>query len=360
MVKSKKFLYFIIVSILAFFNLSKFSYFSAEALAADLEYKPQKTVAVLTSGGDAPGMNAAIRAFTKTALNSGMKVIGVRYGYEGFFSRDFIEMKHSDVSGINREGGTMLHTSRSIRFNTPEGVKEVAEICKEMNITGIAVIGGDGTFRGARDLANIGINCVGIPATIDNDINCSEYTIGFDTANNTVMQLIDKVRDTSKSHDRCFVIEVMGRSCGDIAVQTGIASEAISIIVPEIDFDFQTDIIDKIKAAQKNGETHFIVVVAEGISGAEEIAKQIEELTGIDTRYVILGHVQRGGAPTVKDREIASRMGIYAAKLLSANKGRRVVVIRDGKIADIDINEALSTDKCFDKILYEDALNLGL
>ena len=356
MVKSKKILT-LIISIFAFLNLSVFSCFLT---VADEPDEPQKTVAILTSGGDAPGMNAAIRAFTKVALANGMKVIGFRYGYEGLLKKDFIELTYENVSGISCLGGTILHSSRSKEFNTPEGVEKAAEICKEMGISGIAVIGGDGTFRGARDLTNAGINCVGLPGTIDNDIKCSEYTIGFDTANNTVMRLLDKVRDTSKSHDRCFVIEVMGRGCGDIALQTGLASEATAILVPEVDFDFQEDVIERIKTARFNGETHFIVVVAEGVGGVETLAKQIENLTEIDTRYIVLGHIQRGGAPTLKDRIVASQMGIHAANLLCENKGNKVVVVNCGEIVDIDINEALSAEKSFDYGLYEDTLRLGL
>ena len=280
----KKFLIGFIVSTFAFFNLSIYSCFSADCLAEDFSSEPQKTVAILTSGGDSPGMNAAIRAFTKTALANGMKVIGIRHGYEGLLQKDFIELNYEKVSGISSSGGTILHSSRSQEFNTPEGVAKAAQICKDLGIYGIAVIGGDGSFRGARDLANAGINCVGIPGTIDNDIKCSEYTVGFDTANNTVMRLLDNVRDTSKSHDRCFVVEVMGRACGDIALQTGLASEATAILAPEVEFEFKKDIIDRIKTAQDNGETHFIVIVAEGIGGVDRISSQIEKWTTVNKK----------------------------------------------------------------------------
>lgn len=360
MAKYKKILTVIIISIFACFYLPIFSCFLAHSLAVnDAETDNQKTVAILTSGGDAPGMNAAVRSFTKTALNAGMKVIGIKYGYEGLLNSNFVYLSHEDVSGINREGGTILHSSRSTEFNTPEGVEKAAKICKDWKISGLVVVGGDGSFRGAKDLTEYGIPCIVIPATIDNDMKCSDYTIGFDTAINTVVQLIDKIRDTSKSHDRCFVVEVMGRACGDIALHTGIASEAVAVLVPEVDYDFQNDVLEKIKLAQEKGETHFIIVVAEGVDGVDKIAKQIEEQTKIDTRYIVLGHVQRGGAPTGKDREVASKMGIRAAKLLLKNKGNRAVVVRDGKIIDIDITEALTSKKKFDEKLYKYALELG-
>lgn len=325
----------------------------------------KKTVAVLTSGGDSPGMNAVIRAFTKSAISMGMNVIGIRHGYEGLLHKDFIELNLENVSGISCLGGTILHSSRSKEFNTQEGVKKAAAICKEYGIAGIAVIGGDGSFRGARDLTNAGVSCIGIPGTIDNDIKCTDYTIGFDTAINTTIGLIDKVRDTSKSHDRCFVIEVMGMRCGDIALQTGLASEANVILVPEIKYDFQKDVIDRIKVAKSNGESHFIVIIGEGVGGVSKISKHfdiaenIESETGIDTRYLVFGHLQRGGAPTLKDRVLASEMGMYAAKLLNEGKENRVIAKKDGKIIDIDITEALKIDRPFNYKLYNEALTLG-
>ena len=365
MLRHKKiFTIFLVILNLSFFVLPMDSYAdeSKENFCASAN-KP--TVAVLTSGGDSPGMNAVIRAFTKTAISMGMKVIGIRHGYEGLLNKDFIELNLETISGISCLGGTILHSSRSKEFNTPEGVKKAAAICREYGIKGIAVIGGDGSFRGARDLTNAGISCIGIPGTIDNDIKCTDYTIGFDTAINTTIGLIDRVRDTSRSHDRCFVIEVMGMNCGDIALQTGLASEANVILVPEIEYDFQKDVIDRILNAKLNGESHFIVIVGEGVGGVSKIAKhstiaeQIEKDTGIDTRYLVFGHLQRGGAPTLKDRVMASKMGMHAARILNEGKENRVIAQKDGEIVDIDITEALKIDRPFDYKLYSDALILG-
>ena len=338
-----------------------------------------KTIAVLTSGGDAPGMNAAVRAVARAALTAGMNVLGVRRGYNGLISGDVFPMTLRTVSDIIQRGGTVLYTARSPLFHTQEGVEKAADRCRSLGIDGVVVIGGDGSFRGARDLSNFGINCVGIPGTIDNDIACSEYTIGFDTALNTAMQMIDRIRDTSQSHDRCNVVEVMGRNCGDLALQTGIACGAGAIILPEIEtFDFDRDVLERIRLAQMSGKQHFIVLAAEGvfkksknekpdgllrsqgIRTAETLTKMIEDNTGLSSRCTVLGHVQRGGSPTVRDRFMASRMGYHAVELLQKGLGNRVVAFRGRDIVDYDITEALDMTKTFDKALYDMALAISI
>lgn len=312
-----------------------------------------KSIAVLTSGGDAPGMNAAVRAVVRTGLYLGMRVIGVKRGYNGLLSGDTVEMNLRSVSDIIHRGGTVIYTARSPEFNTPEGVKKAADMCHKLDISGVVVIGGDGSFRGARDLTGAGIPCIGIPGTIDNDIASSEYTIGFDTAMNTVVEMVDRLRDTTESHDRCSVVEVMGRRCGELALQSGIAVGATSILVPEVPFDFQRDIVDRMKFTQKAGKRHFIIVVAEGVGGVEELGKRIQNETGIETRVTILGHVQRGGSPTLRDRLVASEMGYRAAKLLHEGNSNRVVVMQNGKIVDLDITEALNKKREFNMELYK-------
>ena len=313
----------------------------------------KKTIAVLTSGGDAPGMNAAIRAVVRTGISFGMRVLGVHRGYNGLLNKDVQEMDLRSVSDIIHHGGTMLFTARSPEFNTPEGVKKAADHCRELGIDGVVVIGGDGSFRGARDLTGAGIPCIGVPGTIDNDIASSEYTIGFDTAMNTAVEMVDRLRDTTESHDRCSVVEVMGRRCGDLALQTGIAVGATYILVPEVPFDFQRDIIERMRFTQKTGKKHFIIVVAEGVGGVADLAKEIEKQTGIETRATVLGHVQRGGSPSLRDRVAGSAMGYYATKLLKDGKSNRVVVMQGGKITDFDITEALNMKRTFDKDLYD-------
>ena len=256
-----------------------------------------KNIAVLTSGGDAPGMNAAVRAVVRTGLNFGMKVYGVMRGYNGLLNGDLKEMNMRSVSDIMQHGGTALFTARSPEFNTPEGVKKAAAVCREKGIDGVVVIGGDGSFRGARDLTGEGILTIGVPGTIDNDIACTDYTIGYDTALNTAMEMIDRIRDTTESHDRCSVVEVMGRRCGDIALNTGVAVGALTTLVPEIPYDFDKDILQRIRLAQSTGKRHYIIVVAEGVGHTQELAERIQKETGIESRATILGHVQRGGAP---------------------------------------------------------------
>lgn len=307
-----------------------------------------KTIAVLTSGGDAPGMNAAVRAVVRTAISMGITVKGVYRGYNGLIEGDIIDLDVRSVSDIINRGGTFLYTARSPRFKEEEGVLAAVKTCKEQGIEGIAVIGGDGSFRGARDLSNRGIPCVGIPGTIDNDIASTEYTIGFDTAMNTAVEMVDKLRDTTQSHDRCSVVEVMGRHAGHLALQTGIAVGATAILVPEVEYDIEK-VIAKIKESQANGKKHFIIVVAEGVTcGVSEIAKIIEERTGIESRATILGHVQRGGNPSVRDRVIATRMANEAVHLLSQGIGNRVVSYQGDKIVNYDIFEALNMKKEID------------
>ena len=311
-----------------------------------------KSIAVLTSGGDAPGMNAAVRAVVRTGLNFGMKVYGVMRGYNGLLTGDLKEMNMRSVSDIMQHGGTALYTARSPEFNTPAGVEKAANMCREKGIEGVVVIGGDGSFRGARDLTNAGINCIGVPGTIDNDIACTDYTIGYDTALNTAMEMIDRIRDTTESHDRCSVVEVMGRRCGDIALNTGVAVGALTTLVPEIPYDFHRDVLDRIRLVQSTGKRHYIIVVAEGVGNTEELAQRIQRHTGIETRATILGHVQRGGAPTLRDRVVASRMGYHAAELLFNGIGNRVVAMKGEQIVDFDITEALNMPRTFDEKMY--------
>lgn len=311
----------------------------------------QKTIGILTSGGDAPGMNAAIRSVVRAAIKKGMKVVGIKRGYNGLINGDMEEMNMRSVSDIIQRGGTVLYTARCLEFKEEAGVLKAVQTCKDSGIDGIVVIGGDGSFRGAADLSKNGIPCVGIPGTIDNDISCTEYTVGYDTAMNTAMEMVDKIRDTAQSHDRCSVVEVMGRRAGYIALNTGIACGATCILVPEIEYNMD-DIISKIRTAQKLGKQNFIILVAEGIGHSYEMAKEIEDATGIETRATILGHVQRGGNPTVRDRVCASQLGYHAVELLSQGIGNRVVGFQQDKIVDFDIQEALSMKKEFPMELY--------
>lgn len=310
-----------------------------------------KTIGILTSGGDAPGMNAAVRAVVRTAIANGMTVKGIMRGYNGLIENDIVDLNARSVSDIIGRGGTMLYTARSPRFREEEGILEGVKTCKEHGIEGVVVIGGDGSFRGARDLSLHGIPCVGIPGTIDNDIACTEYTIGFDTAMNTAMEMVDKIRDTSQSHDRCSIVEVMGRNAGHLALQCGVAVGAASIVVPEVPITMD-EIIEKIRRMQKTGKRHFIIVVAEGVGKVDEMAKQIESATGIVSRATVLGHVQRGGNPSVRDRVVATQLGHAAVELLREGKGNRVVGIKDNKVVDYDIYEALNMTKDLDMEMY--------
>ena len=311
-----------------------------------------KTIGVLTSGGDAPGMNAAVRAVVRTAIANGMTVKGIIRGYNGLIEGNIIDLDVRSVSDIIHRGGTVLYTARSPKFKTEEGMQAAIENCKKHGIEGIVTIGGDGSFRGARDLSERGIPCVGIPGTIDNDISSTDYTIGFDTAMNTAMEMVDKLRDTTQSHDRCSVIEVMGRHAGFLALQCGIAVGATAIMVPEVETKIE-DVIAKINETRKTGKQHFIIIVAEGVGGVEDIAKKIEEATGVESRATILGHVQRGGNPTVRDRVMATQMGYEAVELLKQGIGNRVVAFKDSKIVNYDIFEALNMKKPFTEDVYK-------
>lgn len=312
-----------------------------------------KTIAVLTSGGDAPGMNAAIRAVVRKGINNGVQVKGIKRGYQGLLAEEIIDMDRSAVSDIIQLGGTVLGTARCLDFTTEEGQAKGAEICKKHGIDGIVVIGGDGSYRGAQALARHGINTIGIPGTIDLDIACTDYTIGFDTAINTAMEAIDKVRDTSSSHERCSIIEVMGRNAGYIALWCGVANGAEDILIPEkYDYNEQT-IINNIIQNRKKGKRHHIIINAEGIGHSTSMARRIEAATGIETRATILGYMQRGGSPTCTDRYYASVMGAYAADILCEGKSNRVVAFKDGKFCDFDIEEALQMQKSIDEYQYE-------
>ncbi len=322
--------------------------------------KEIKTIGVLTSGGDAPGMNAAIRAVVREAIVKGLKVKGIKRGYAGLLQEEIVDMEAKDVSDIIERGGTILQTARCMEFTTPEGQQKGAEICKKHGIDGIIVIGGDGSFKGAQKLAALGINTIGLPGTIDLDIACTEYTIGFDTAVNTAMEAIDKVRDTSTSHERCSIIEVMGRGAGYIALWCGIANGAEDILLPEkYDFDEQK-LVNNIIEKRKHGKKHHIIVNAEGIGHSASMAKRIEAATGIETRATILGHMQRGGSPTAKDRVYASTMGALAVDLLCEGKTNRVVGYRHGAFVDFDIDEALAKKKEIPEYEYQIAKNLSI
>ena len=323
-------------------------------------YKEIKTIGVLTSGGDAPGMNAAVRAVVRTALSKGIKVIGIQRGYNGLLNGEVREMDLRSVSEIIHRGGTVLYTARCLEFVTAEGQKKGAEKCKELGIDAMVVIGGDGSFKGARALANLGIPCIGIPGTIDNDIACSEYTIGYDTAMNTAVEMIDKLRDTTQSHDRCSVVEVMGRNAGYIALNVGIATGALAILIPERPYDLDHDVISRMNQTQKTGKKHFIVIVAEGVGHAQELANEIQARTGIDSRATVLGHVQRGGSPTLRDRVTASQMGYHAVNLLEKGIYNRVVAVSADKIVDYDINVALSMHKTIDTMMLDVANTISI
>lgn len=319
-----------------------------------------KSIAVLTSGGDAPGMNPAVRAVVRTACQRGIKVYGVDRGYTGLIKGDIHEMNLRSVSDIITRGGTILYSARCPEFKTEEGLRKAVATCKKFGIDGMVIIGGDGSFRGARDLSLRGIPCIGLPGTIDNDISCTDYTIGYDTCLNTIVQMVDRIRDTSESHDRCTVVEVMGRGAGYLALEAGIAVGATSIIVPEVEYDIERDVIARIREFQKTGKKHFIVIVAEGVGGTAEIAKKIEAETGVESRATILGHVQRGGSPTARDRIMASQMGSRAVDLLTQGIGNRVVGIKDNKIVDFDIFEALKMTKTIDMKDYELAHEISI
>ena len=317
-----------------------------------------KRIGVLTSGGDAPGMNAAVRAVVRTAMGKGIECIGIRRGWSGLIASDFVRMDSSSVSHIIDKGGTILYTARCEEFLTREGREKAIATCKLLGLDAIVAIGGDGTFRGAlalsRQVAEEGqqLDVVGIPATIDNDIGCSNYTIGFDTACNTAIECIDKLRDTMQSHERCSVVEVMGRHAGHLALYVGVACGATAVLIPEKEIDFQRDVVEPIRAARLAGRTHFMVIVAEGVGSSYEVAAQIKEYTGLDPRVTVLGHVQRGGSPSARDRMEATYMGYNAVELLAQGKTNRVVAMQKGAYVDYDINDALAMKKGIDERVY--------
>lgn len=299
------------------------------------------TIGVLTSGGDAPGMNAAIRAVVRTAKYYDMKVMGIKKGYEGLIHGDIFEMDARNVSDVMQRGGTILQTARSQEFKEIEGVRRGISTARYFGIDGLVVIGGDGSFRGVQDLCAEGLPSIGIPGTIDNDISCTEYTIGFDTAINTAKEAVDKIRDTASSHQRCNIIKVMGRHSGNIALNVGIATGSESVIIPEREFNFERDVLEPINKGKKRNKTHFLIILAEGATGVDDLEAKIQEHTGIETRTTILGYVQRGGSPTVQDRLIASQMGARAVQLLRENTFNRIIAVQNGQICDIDVYEGL-------------------
>ena len=308
-----------------------------------------RRIGVLTSGGDAPGMNSAVRAVVRAAIFRGIEVIGIRRGYNGLINGDIVRLDEKSVAHIINRGGTMLYTARSMEFMTEEGQQKAVNTCKMLGLEGIVAIGGDGTFRGALALSKHGISVVGIPGTIDNDIACTNYCIGFDTAANTAIECIDKLRDTMQSHERCSVVEVMGRSAGHLALYVGLAVGATAVLVPESDQDFDTEVIEKIRNARLNGFTHYMVVVAEGAGSAFQVAERIKEETALEPRVTVLGHIQRGGNPTARDRVTATRMGYRAVDILASGGTNRIVCLRNGTMCDMDIDEALAMQKGIDK-----------
>lgn len=317
-------------------------------------------IGILTSGGDAPGMNAAIRAVTRPALHLGHRVLGVRRGYHGLWRGDIYEMNSRTVSEIIHKGGTFLMTARSKTFETPEGLQKAVNMCKVFEIDVVVAIGGDGTFNGALALSEAGIPVIAIPATIDNDIACTEYAIGYDTALNTAIEAIDKLRDTASSHERCSVVEVMGRHAGYLALHTGVTAGAEVVLIPEVDFDFQKDIVHTLIEDRNAGKNHYIVVVAEGATSALDLAKRIEEATGIESRATTLGYLQRGGSPSWRDRFVASLIGLKAVDCLDARRFNRAICMQNGDIVDLDLKEALTMTKTIDAgyVEYLDRLTM--
>ena len=315
---------------------------------------------MLTSGGDAPGMNAAVRAVVRAGLHKGFRMIGIQRGYNGLLDGECFEMNLRSVSNIISAGGTILYTARCLEFKTKEGQDKGAEKCRELGIDALVVIGGDGSYRGARALAHRGIPMIGLPGTIDNDIGCTDYTIGYDTAMNTALEMIDKLRDTTQSHDRCSVVEVMGRNAGYIALNVAIASGAMAVLLPEIPFDFERDILERMRQTQVTGKKHFIIIVSEGVVGAQELANQIQAATGVDSRATVLGHIQRGGSRTVRDRVNASLMGYHAIDLLDKGIYNRVVAVSGDKIVDYDVNVALSMHKMIDRDMIDIAKAISI
>ena len=320
-----------------------------------------KRIGVLTSGGDAPGMNAAVRAVVRTAISRGMECIGIRRGWQGLITSDFVKLTSESVGHTLSRGGTILYTARSEDFLTERGRERAVATCKMLGLDGIVAIGGDGTFRGALELSRLGVPVVGVPATIDNDISCTNYTIGSDTACNTAIDCIDKLRDTMQSHERCSVVEVMGRNAGFLALYVGIAVGATAVLVPEHELDFQKDVVERIRDSRLAGNTHFMIVVAEGAGSAVEIGKQIHEALGMEPRVTVLGHIQRGGAPNARDRETATRMGYYAVNAFAEGRGNCIIATQEGGIVEIPIEEALEMKKHLqmDRYRIMEAMQVG-
>ena len=304
-----------------------------------------KRIGVLTSGGDAPGMNAAVRAVVRASTFRGIECIGIRRGYNGLINGDFVKLTADSVSHIINRGGTMLYTARSEEFRTLEGQQKAASTCKLLGLDGIVGIGGDGTFRGAQELSKCGVSVVGIPGTIDNDIVCTDYSIGFDTAANTAIECIDKLRDTMQSHERCSVVEVMGHRAGYLALYVGVAVGATAVLVPEREYDFEQHVAEKIRRARLRGKTNFMIVVAEGAASGIAVGEEIREKLGLDPRVTILGHIQRGGNASAKDRVMATRMGYEAVQLLAEGQTNRIICARGEQITDVDIDEGLAMKK---------------
>lgn len=319
-----------------------------------------KKIGIFTSGGDAPGMNAVVRAVTRHAISKGISVTGIRRGYMGLRTGDCFEMNLRTVSDVIHRGGTLLYSSRDSKFQTEEGLESAVQFFNRSSLDALVVIGGNGTLAGAKTLADKNVNCIFIPATIDNDVACSDYSIGYDTAMNTAMEMVDKIRDTAQSHEKCSVVEVMGRHCGDIALRTGIAVGATAILIPEKPWDLENDIVKRIEYTQKIGKRHFIVIVAEGCGKASEIAEKIKEKTKMDSRWTVLGHVQRGGSPTLRDRVIASNMGCHAVDLILRNQKNRAIALACNKIVDYSIDDSLKFKKFFDEDLYSNALKISI
>ena len=317
------------------------------------EKKKIRRIGILTSGGDAPGMNAVIRAVTRMSIANDIEVLGILHGYTGLISNDFRVLTARDVDGLLMKGGTMLYTARCQEMFDPEYRQRAADNCRFLGIDGLICCGGDGTFRGAQALSRKGVPCIGVPGTIDNDIVCTDYTIGFDTACNTAIECIDKLRDTMQSHERCSVVEVMGRRAGHLALQVGCAVGATAICLPERQLDFDVDIVEKMRIGRIKGRNHHIIIVAEGYGSAQEVADQIHEATGIDTRVTILGHIQRGGSPSAMDRVMATRMGYAAVRALMEGKTNRVIVSDANLVTDIDIEEGLAKHKDLNQCLFE-------
>ena len=320
-----------------------------------------KRIGVLTSGGDAPGMNAAVRAVVRTALDSDIECVGIRRGWQGLITSDFVKLGGDSVGHILSRGGTILYTARSEDFMTEKGRQKAVATCKMLGLEGIVAIGGDGTFRGALELSRLGIPVVGIPATIDNDVGCTNYTIGFDTACNTAIDCIDKLRDTMQSHERCSVVEVMGRNAGFLALYVGIAVGATAVLVPEHKLDFQKDVVERIQDSRLAGNTHFMIVVAEGVGSAVDIGRQIKESIGIEPRVTVLGHIQRGGSPNARDRETATRMGYYAVRAFAEGRYNCIIATQEGSVVEIPIEEALQMQKHLQMDRYKimEAMQLG-